>query len=346
MAATRRPPALARVLERVTATMRTHDMVEPGDLVLVWVSGGPDSVCLLESLVRLRRLFKIRLAVFHLDHRLRPGSASDAAYVRRLAARHGLSCHVRQAPDAPGKGVSVEAWARLARRRAAAEVASAIGATRHADGHTLDDQAETVLMALVLGRGLDGLRGIAPVQDRLVRPLFDVTRAEVEECCRALGLRPRLDPTNDDISLLRNALRLEAIPALERVTGRSITDTFARTAAHLRRDAAALTAEAAGLADRLAEQTEGRLTIPADELAALPEAVGTRVVRLALGASGATWDEPTIRAVIDLAQGRPGRRRDLAGGSTAWRDRRYVHIGVAPASAGGVHGAPHGEEPT
>ena len=321
-------------------------MVEAGDLVLVWVSGGPDSVCLLESLVRLRRLFRIHLAVFHLDHRLRPDSATDAAYVRRLAARHGVPCHVRKAPDAPAEGGSVEAWARSARRRAAAEVASAIGASRHADGHTLEDQAETVLMALVLGRGLEGLSGIAPVQDRLVRPLFDVTRDEVEACCRALGLRPRLDPTNDDVSLLRNAVRLEVIPALERATGRSVTDTFARTAAHLRRDAAALATEAAGLAVRLVEQAEGRVTIPAGELTALPEAVGTRVVRLALGAAGATWDEPTIRAVIDLAQGRPGRRRDLVGGSTAWRDRRYVHVDVAASSAGGVHGPPQGEEPT
>jgi len=343
VAATRRPPAVARVLERVTATARAHDMFAPGDFVVVWVSGGPDSVCLLESLVRLRRLFRIRLAVYHFDHRLRPDSGGDAAYVRRLAARHHLPCHVRQASDVPSEGASAEAWAREARRRVAAEVATTIGATRHADGHTLDDQAETVLMALVLGWGLDGLSGIAPVRDRLVRPLLDVTRDEVEECCRVLGLRPRRDPSNDDTSLLRNALRLEAIPALERATGRSVTDTFARTAGHLRRDAAALAAEALGLADRLVEQTEGRLTIPADELAALPEAVGTRVVRLALGAAGAAWDEPTIRAVIDLAQGRSGRRRHLVGGSAAWRDRGSVHIDIAPSTAGGALGTPNGE---
>ena len=91
---TSRPPAVARVIERVTHTARAHDLFVPGHLILVWVSGGADSVCLLEALVRVRRLFRIRLAVFHLDHALRPGSSADAAYVRRRAASHGLDCHV------------------------------------------------------------------------------------------------------------------------------------------------------------------------------------------------------------------------------------------------------------
>src|SRR5437868_7552357 len=97
----RRPPAVARVLTQATATMRAHEMVAPGDLVLVAVSGGPDSVCALYTLHALRRLFRMRLAVFHLDHRLREDSAADAAYVRRLADRLGLDVHVRSAEGAP-----------------------------------------------------------------------------------------------------------------------------------------------------------------------------------------------------------------------------------------------------
>ena len=89
----RRPPAVARVLERVTKTAREHEKFEPGDLVLVSCSGGPDSVCLLYSLWHLRRLFRIRLAVFHFDHRLRPDSAKDAAYVRTLAGRLSDTMH-------------------------------------------------------------------------------------------------------------------------------------------------------------------------------------------------------------------------------------------------------------
>src|ERR687888_2272870 len=103
----RRPHAVARVLERVTATAREHDMFSPGDRVLVAVSGGPDSTCLLHSLHMLRRLFKIELEVFHFDHRLRPDSAKDAQYVKRMAAKLPLPFHLRAAEERPGKGESV-----------------------------------------------------------------------------------------------------------------------------------------------------------------------------------------------------------------------------------------------
>ena len=152
----RRPPAVARVLERVTATAREHEMFLPGQTVLVAVSGGPDSVCMLESLVRLRRLFKIRLEVFHFDHGLRKDSAADAAYVKRLADRHRLPCHLRAATSSPDKGVSVEAWAREQRHFAIAEVTHETGAAKTAIGHTMDDQAETVLIGLITGSGIAG----------------------------------------------------------------------------------------------------------------------------------------------------------------------------------------------
>jgi tRNA(Ile)-lysidine synthase len=325
-----RPPAVARVLERVTATVRAHDMFEPDDLALVMVSGGPDSVCLLESLVRLRRLFRIRLEVFHFDHRLREDSASDAAYVRRLSHRHGLGFHLRAATSKPRRGESTEVWARYERTRAAGEVSQSIGATRYADGHTLDDQAETVLMGLVLGWGLDGLGGIAPVSASVVRPLLHVSREEVEAFCRSLRLRPRHDPTNENTRLLRNAIRLDAIPAIERATGREVIETFARTAGRLRGDADALFAIADEHARRIVELTDDGFAIPAAQLVELPTPIASRVVRRAFHLTDGGWDEPTIDAVLDLARGRPGRRRNLVLGSTGSRDRQYVRVSLVP----------------
>ncbi len=194
----RRPPAVARVLERVTLTARTHDLFLPGRSVLVAVSGGPDSMCLLESLVRLRRLFGYRLAVAHVDHRLRPGSAADAAYVRRRADRLGLPFHLHVAPTGPAPGASVEAWARDVRKGALARFARDLDAGAIALGHTRDDQAETVLLNLLTGSGLRGLAGIRYASGPWVDPLLDVTRSEVIAFCRSLGFRPRRDPTNDD----------------------------------------------------------------------------------------------------------------------------------------------------
>jgi tRNA(Ile)-lysidine synthase len=324
--AARRPPAVARVLERVTKTAREYDMFASGDHVLVWVSGGPDSVCLLESLVRLRRLFRIRLSVFHMDHALRDDSAKDATYVRRLAGRHRLPFYLGQPDRRPDRKESLEMWARCQRDRAAGEVWERIGATKHADGHTLDDQAETVLMGLVLGWGLEGLGGIRPVNVALVRPLIDVTRDEVEAFCRSLRLRPRRDPSNSDTRLLRNAIRLEAIPAIERSTGREVRRTFARAADHLRRDGAVLWAEADEHARRLVRPRDGGFSIGAKALDELSAAMRGRVVRRAFQLSNLFWTEEAIDAVLDLAAGRPGRRRDLVLGSVARRDRTRVHV--------------------
>jgi tRNA(Ile)-lysidine synthase len=178
----------------------------------------------------------------------------------------------------------------------------------------------------VLGWGLSGMGGIEPVQGLLVRPLLDVTREEVEACCRALRLRPRRDPTNDDTSLLRNAIRLEAIPAIERSTGRRVRDTFARTAGLLRQDADALWQEACELADEHVDAEPGAFRVRPAALEDLTRPMASRVVRRAFQLADLAWTEDSIDAVLDLADGRPGRRRDLVLGSRAERDRLFVRV--------------------
>jgi tRNA(Ile)-lysidine synthase len=344
----RRPPAVARVVERVIATVRTHDMLHEGETVLVCVSGGPDSVCLIESLVRLRRLFRVGLEVFHFDHRLRDGSAADAAYVRRLASRHRLPFHLRAADDAPSPGGSVEAWATVRRMNAADDVRREIGAEVMAEGHTLDDQAETVLLNLLRGTGLDGLAGIWPGEGErpgsaLVQPLLDVTREEVEAFCRALGLRPRRDPMNDDLHLLRAAIRHEVIPMLARTTGREVRATIARTASVLHADRLELLRQAVEHEASIVERDGDEVRFRAADLAALPASLAARIVRMALWQMAAVddevapWTRDAVMAVLDLAAGRPGRRRELAGGHTARRDRVYVRVSLP---------LPFGSDPT
>ena len=322
---------MARVLERVTATVRDHAMVDPGDTVLVACSGGPDSVCLLDALHRLRSLLAIRLEVFHFDHRLRPHSAADGRYVRRVAARLEVAVHMREARDTPEPGDSVERWAREARRAAATEVADAVGARRIALGHTRDDQAETVLMALVLGWGPEGVSGMRPAGDVMVRPLLEISRAETHAYCRSLGLRPRVDPTNADPRFLRNALRLEALPALERATGREVAATIARTADLLRVDQEMLWDEAVRVADRIVEPTDDGCRLVAEALSALPPAIAGRVARRAFQSVGVSWTRADIETVLDLAAGRPGRRADLSGGLLAQRDRVYLSLSSRPS---------------
>ena len=330
----RRPPAVARVLERVTKTAREHEMFAPGDLVLVSCSGGPDSVCLLYSLWHLRRLFKIRIAIFHFDHKLRPDSGKDAAYVRKLAERLKLPFHLRTAEGRPRKGGSVEAWGTVARMNAANEVRREIGGKAIAEGHTLDDQAETVLLNLIRGSGLDGIAGIDPGHrdHALVQPLFDVDREEVERFCGALHLRPRRDPMNEDTRYLRAAIRHEVMPVFERATGRGVTRSIARTADLLREDRDEL---AAGAVIAYRETVDGErgnsVRFDAAKLRDLPQPVASRVIRLAVynvlsSEWAAPWSRNAIEAVLDLARGRPGRRRDLSEGLKAIREKEYVRV--------------------
>ena len=330
----RRPPAVARVLERVTKTAREHQMFRPGDLVLVSCSGGPDSVCLLYSLWHLRRLFKIRLAVFHFDHKLRADSAKDGAYVRNLAERLKLPFYLRTAENRPSKGVSVEAWATVARMSAANDVRREIGGSATAEGHTLDDQAETVLLNLIRGSGLEGIAGIDPGHRNraLVQPLFDVERADVEAFCRAIHLRPRRDPMNEDRRYLRAAIRYEVMPVLERETGRGVTRSIARTADLLRGDRDELFAAAIRALEGVGDGVGGTdIRLRVTELLALPRSVASRVIRLAAynilsTDSASPWTKEAIGSILDLANGRPGRRRDLPNGLKAVREKEYVRV--------------------
>jgi tRNA(Ile)-lysidine synthase len=328
----RRPPAVARVLERVTLTARGHDLFRQGQTVLVAVSGGPDSVCLLESLVRLRRTFRIRLEVAHVDHRMRAGSDADAAYVRRAAARLRVPFHLAVIGDVRPPGTSPEAWARGARLRALHEIAREAGAPHIATAHTRDDLAETVLMRMLAGGGAAGVSGIEHRALPFVRPLLDVGRDEVEAFCRSLGLRPRRDPTNEDPTYaLRNALRLQGIPALERALGRGVRAPLARSAELLTADDRELTRQMLIAWDDVFDEAPDGADLDAVGLLDLPRVVAARLVQQAIFRCGRVCTRADVDSVLDLARGSPGRRRDLSSGLKARRDRGYVHLSLEPS---------------
>lgn len=218
--------------ERVKQTLQAYKMLAPGDILLIAVSGGPDSLCLLHILHTLSNEFGVELQIAHLEHGIR-GVASeiDATFVADVAHEWSLPCTVerRDVPAyAANQSVAIEQAAREVRYAFLAEVAQAIGAKRVAVAHQADDQIETILMNLLRGCGPRGLRGMRPIsqwpfpqageltQDlQLIRPLLFTTRSEVEAYCEAHNLMPRFDHTNLDIAYLRNRIRHRLIPALE-----------------------------------------------------------------------------------------------------------------------------------
>ncbi len=283
-------------VRRVDETIRRRGMLKGGERIVVAVSGGPDSMALLHALHALQPEHATELHVAHFDHRLRPDSADDAQFVARRARELDLPVTIGSstANEQERKRLSPEEAARERRLRFLEDVAHAIDAGRIATGHTLDDQAETVLMRFLHGAGARGLGGIPPVAGSFIRPLIDRTREEVEEYCRALGETPRRDTTNDSTMYLRNAIRHEVIPVLEQKVNVRLKEALARAADLLREDDAFLDALAADALDA----EDGR--IPVDKLLALPTALQRRVVRRALGPPGV--DAAHVERILDLAR--------------------------------------------
>lgn len=206
------------LLASVRDTIARHRMLKPGQTVLVAVSGGPDSLALLDVLLQLAPELELRLAVAHLDHGLRPDSAADADFVAAFAAERGLTCYRERVDVAAllrGSGQSPEAVARAVRYAFFERAAAATGAERVALGHNADDQAETIIMRLLRGAGSEGLSGIPPVRLPYVRPLIETPRSEIEAYCRARGLAARRDSTNADPAYTRNRIRHELMPVLK-----------------------------------------------------------------------------------------------------------------------------------
>jgi len=228
---------LADVLRRVRHTTEKYGLLDPGDGVVVGVSGGPDSLCLLQVLLHLRDEYDLRLHVAHLHHGARGVDAdADAEFVAALAAEWEVPVTVerRDVPSlAREHGLAFEEAARRVRYAFLAQAAERTGAGKIAVGHNADDQAETVLMHFLRGAGLAGLRGMLPVTlladyrmldpflrqpvpaVSLIRPLLEVPRVEIERYCEDHHLVPRFDRSNLDTTYFRNRLRHELLPLLE-----------------------------------------------------------------------------------------------------------------------------------
>ncbi|MBI3962317.1 MAG: tRNA lysidine(34) synthetase TilS [Deinococcus sp.] len=204
---------MADLLPTVQRTIATHSLAAPGAPLVAAVSGGPDSTCLLDVLHRLG----FTLTVAHLDHGLRPQSASDRQFVEELARRYHLPVYAERADVAAiarQRKRGLEETARAVRYSFLSRLAKQVGAQAIALGHTKSDQAETVLLWLVRGAGSRGLSGMPYRRGHLIRPLLDVSRADVLQHLSERGLEYRLDASNADITLRRNRIRHQLLPLL------------------------------------------------------------------------------------------------------------------------------------
>jgi tRNA(Ile)-lysidine synthase len=319
------------VIARVRDTLRRWPMLCPGNLVLVAVSGGADSLVLLDVLVQLAEELGIELRVLHVDHGVRPASGEDADCVERVASRYGLPCAIRKVTVNDTGDMSPEEALREARYGAFDAEIAASGATRLATGHTADDRVETLLLRMLTGSGPRGMGSIPPLRPPFMRPLIRVWRSEVEAYARFLPCAPRLDPTNLDTSIPRNRVRHCLLPLLEEEYNPSVKRVLlgeAEMLAALAEIVECLTREAEG---KVVSATARGVEIEVEGLRARPLAVRREVIAASLRRLGV---EPGFDLVEDirikLLEIEGSSRLDLAPGSSARRVYDRIILGPRP----------------
>ncbi|MBW9122093.1 tRNA lysidine(34) synthetase TilS [Microbacterium trichothecenolyticum] len=277
----RRPGLDPAVAEVRLAVRRALTGLQQGSTVVVALSGGADSLALAAATAFEAAKLGLRAASLTVDHGLQDGSTDAAAAAAAKAEALGLEARVVRVEVGAAGGP--EAAAREARYRALAEAARAIGATAILTGHTLDDQAETVLLGLARGAGATSLQGMAEASVLegvgVLRPLLGVRRATTRAACTAEGIEPWDDPHNSEPRFARVRVRETVLPTLEAQLGPGIAEALARTAAQLREDAEAFDEMIDETIEDIVEHAEAGISVSAAALAANPAALRNRIIR-------------------------------------------------------------------
>ncbi|OQB14475.1 MAG: tRNA(Ile)-lysidine synthase [Firmicutes bacterium ADurb.Bin193] len=314
----------------VLKTIDKFGMIPEGTTVVAAVSGGYDSLCMLYVLSELRALRKFSLCVAHLNHLLREDADGDEVFVTELCKKLEIASYTKKADIsalAAAKNISVEAAGRAARYEFFDEIMDKIPNSVTATAHNANDSAESFMMHLLRGGGCSSLTGIKAKRGRIIRPLIERTRQEIEQYCKDKGITPRVDYTNFDDSYTRNDIRHNVMPP---IISRGGVEAIARTAGILAEEDEFLSDYAANLAKQYITENGGDIVIDAKVVSSLPTAIGRRLIRYALGERGRDISLFHTESVLSLARNNYGGKYTvLPGGITARLEKGKLIIKIS-----------------
>lgn len=270
----------------VEETINRYGMLRPGDSVVVGLSGGPDSLCLLHVLLGLREAWGLKLYAAHLNHQFRGKDADDdAEYVKKICEEWNVEAFI-QTINVPAyakeNGLSSEEAGREIRYRLFHDVSEKVGANKIAIAHNLNDNAETVLMNLIRGSGIEGLKGIEAIRGEIIRPLINVRRDEIEAYCEKNNLSPRIDKTNLEPIYGRNRIRLELIPYIEKNFNSNIMNTLHRLSDIVAQENDFLNKEAKNAFLEIAMVGKNSIEYNINKIQSIHPAIMRRVIRMGI----------------------------------------------------------------
>lgn len=312
------------MLQKVKKYIERHKMIQPGDKVVVGLSGGADSVALLHVLKELQDSMHFELYAAHVNHGLRGQAAvEDAEFARNLCQEWSVPFYLKEADVrslAKALNQTEEEAGRLVRYGFFSEVMEKINGNRIATAHHKNDQAETILHNIIRGSGMAGLTGIRPVRDGvIIRPLLDVSRREIEDYLKEKGLNWRLDTTNLDSAYTRNRIRNRLLPYLARDYNPEIVDSLARLGHILRDEDSFLNELCYNLYTEIVSFGSGQVELDLRKLSRCHPALQRRLIRMALADARGDLDgvgHTHVEAVIDLAgNGQTGSHTTIPAGS-------------------------------
>ena len=218
--------------QKVLQTIKKYNLIENGDSIVIGVSGGPDSICLLHILNELKNELNFKIYVAHINHMIREEADSETEYVKDFCEKLGIECYVKRidvVKIANNLKRGTEETGRKIRYEFFDEVLEKTSSNKIATAHNNNDKVETILMNILRGSGLSGLKGIEAIRDeKFIRPLIEMSREEIEEYCKVNKLEPRIDKSNSENIYTRNKVRNVVIPYIKEEFNSNILKTINR----------------------------------------------------------------------------------------------------------------------